>query len=42
MYRKAEIKQTIVEWSLGIAVALTGVGALVVLLYFIGVKQGKW
>ena len=42
MYRKAEIKQTIVEWSLGIAVALAGVGALVVLLYFIGVKQGKW
>jgi hypothetical protein len=42
MYRKAEIKQTIVEWSLGIAVALAGVGALVVLMYFIGVKQGKW
>lgn len=42
MYRKAEIKQTIVEWSLGIAVALAGVGALVVLLYFIGVEQGKW
>lgn len=42
MYRKAEIKQTIVEWSLGIAVALAGVGVLVVLMYFIGVKQGKW
>ena len=42
MYRKAEIKQTIVEWSVGIAVALAGVGALVVLMYFIGVKQGKW
>ena len=42
MYRKAEIKQTIVEWSLGIAVALAGVGVLVLLMYFIGVKQGKW
>jgi len=42
MYRKAEIKQTIVEWSLGILVVLSGIGLLGVGIYFLGKKQGKW
>ena len=42
MYRKAEIKQTILEWSLGILVVLSGIGAFGVGIYFLGKKQGKW
>jgi len=39
---RAEIKQTIVEWSLGILVVLSGIGLLGVGIYFLGKKQGKW
>jgi hypothetical protein len=42
LYRKAEIKQTIIEWIVGILVLVSGVGILGVVLYFIGRKQGKW
>ena len=42
MYRKAEIKQTILEWSLGLVVALSGIGVIGFVIYFIGKKQGKW
>ena len=42
MYRKAEIKQAIVEWSLGILVALSGIGIFGVGFYYLGKKQGKW
>jgi hypothetical protein len=42
LYRKAEIKQTIIEWIVGILVLVSGIGILGVVLYFIGKKQGKW
>ena len=42
LYRKAEIKQTILEWSLGLVVALSGIGLIGFVIYFIGKKQGKW
>ena len=42
LYRKAEIKQTILEWTLGILVVVSGVGILGVVIYFLGKKQGKW
>tara|TARA_R110000744_G_scaffold159980_5_gene276160 strand:- start:8356 stop:8832 length:477 start_codon:yes stop_codon:yes gene_type:complete len=42
LYRKAEIKQTIIEWTVGILVLVSGVGILGVVLYYIGKKQGKW
>jgi len=42
LYRKAEIKQTIIEWTVGVLVLVSGVGILGVVLYFIGKKQGKW
>ena len=42
MYRKQEIKQAIVEWTVGILVLVSGVGILGVAFYFIGKQQGKW
>jgi len=42
MYRKAEIKQAIVEWSLGVLVVLSGIGILGVGIYFLGKQQNKW
>ena len=42
MYRKAEIKRTIVEWCLGILVVVSGVGILGVGIYFLGKQQNKW
>jgi hypothetical protein len=42
LYRKAEIKQKILEWTLGILVVLSGVGILGFIFYFIGKSQNKW
>ena len=42
MYRKAEIKKTIIEWSLGILVVVSGVGLFGVGIYFLGKQQNKW
>lgn len=42
LYRKAEIKQSILEWSLGILVVVSGVGLLGFIIYLIGKKQGRW
>ena len=42
MYRKAEIQQTILEWTLGILVVVSGLTLFGIAFYFIGKKQGKW
>ena len=42
MYRKQEIKQAIVEWTVGILVFVSGAGILGVGFYFVGKQQGKW
>ena len=42
MYRKAEIRQAIVEWVLGIVVVVSSLGLFGLVIYFIGKKQGKW
>lgn len=41
-YRKAEIQRQILEWTVGILVALICTGILSVIFYFIGKSQGKW
>ena len=41
-YRKQEIKDAIVNWSIGILIFISGIGLLSILLYFVGKKQGKW
>lgn len=42
MYRKAEIKQNIIEWVLGILVVVSSLGVFGVVIYAIGKKQGRW
>ena len=42
MYRKAKIRQTIIEWVLGILVVVSSFGVFGVVIYFIGKKQGRW
>ena len=42
MYRKAEIKQAILEWSLGLVVVLSGIGLIGFVIFVIGKRQGKW
>ena len=41
-YRKAEIKEAIIVWTLGTLVVLAGVAGLGFLMYAIGKKEGKW
>jgi len=42
MYRKAEIQKSIIEWTLGILVAISGLTLFGIAFYFVGKKQGKW
>ena len=41
-YRKAEIKEAIIVWTLGTMIVLAGVAGLGFLLYVIGRNEGKW
>lgn len=42
MYRKAEIRQAIAEWVLGIVVVASSLGLFGLVIYFIGKQQEKW
>ena len=42
MYRKAEIRQAIAEWVLGIVVVVSSLGLFGLVIYFIGKQQEKW
>lgn len=41
-YRKAEIKQAVIEWTFGILVLVSVVGVLGVAFYYFGKKQGRF
>jgi hypothetical protein len=41
-FRKAKLKQAIIEWTLGIIIFITGIAIVGFIFYFIGKKQGKW
>ena len=41
-YRKAEIKQAVIEWVFGILVLVSVVGVLGVAFYYFGKKQGRF
>ena len=42
VYRKAELQEAIVTWTLGTLIVLAGVAGAVAVFWFIGHKQGKW
>ena len=42
VYKKQEFIDNCINWAVGIAVLLAGAGTLIVAMYFLGVKQGKW
>jgi hypothetical protein len=41
-YRKEEVKNAIITWTLGTLIVLAGVAGLAIVMYVIGKKQGKW
>ena len=42
LYRKEELKKAIIEWIVGISIAVVGIGALAFILWIIGRGQGRW
>lgn len=41
-FRKQQIKQSIIEWTVGILALITGLAAVFFVLYLIGKNEGKW
>lgn len=41
-YRKEEIKEAIITWTLGIIVTVIAIGLVGLIFYFVGKSQGKW
>ena len=41
-YRRAELKETLIVWTVGILASLAGIAVLSVAFYYIGHVQGKW
>ena len=41
-YRREELKETLIVWTVGILASLAGVAVLAVAFYYIGHVQGKW
>jgi hypothetical protein len=42
VYRKQKLKETLILWTVGILATLAGIAGLAVVIYFLGVQQGKW
>jgi hypothetical protein len=42
IYRKAEIKEAIIVWTLGTLIVLTGFAGAATVFWFVGHNQGKW
>ena len=41
-YRKEEVKEAIITWTLGILIFILAAGILATIFYFVGKAQGKW
>ena len=41
-FRKAKLKQSIIEWTVGILIMIVGIAIMATVFYFIGQEQGKW
>jgi hypothetical protein len=42
VYKKQEFIDNCINWVVGIALLIAGFGSLIVVLFFLGVKHGKW
>jgi len=42
VYKKQEFIDNCISWAVGLALMFAGIGALVIVLFFLGVKHGKW
>jgi hypothetical protein len=42
VYRRQEIKEALILWTVGILAFASGVAGLAVLVYYLGQHQGKW
>lgn len=42
LYRKEELKNTILEWTAGILAGVSGVGIMAAIIWLIGNNQGRW
>ena len=42
VYKKQEFIDNCINWAVGIALLLAGFGSLILILFFLGVKHGKW
>ena len=41
-FKKAKLKQAIIEWTVGIIVTIIAIAIMVFVFWFIGKGQGKW
>ena len=41
-YRKEEIKESIIAWTLGTVITIIALVLIAVIMYFVGKTQGKW
>ena len=42
VYRRQEIKEVLILWTVGILAFVSGVAGLAILIYYLGQHQGKW
>ena len=42
VYRRQEIKEALLVWTVGILAFVSGVAGLAILVYYLGQHQGKW
>lgn len=42
VYRKQKLKETLILWTVGTLAILAGIAGLAVVIYYLGVQQGKW
>ena len=41
-YKRQEIKEAIVLWTLGILIAVAGIAGLSLFVFMLGLHQGRW
>jgi len=42
VYRREQLKEALILWTVGILASLVGIAAFALIIYYLGVQQGKW